>query len=55
MQAMAGFRNLVVHGYAKVDPEVLKDIVLHRLDDLIDFTTSIRRRMKAGSQDLGSR
>lgn len=54
MQAMAGFRNLVVHGYAKVDPEVLKDIVLHRLDDLLDFTTCIRRRLRAGSQDSGS-
>ncbi|MCC6532629.1 MAG: DUF86 domain-containing protein [Burkholderiales bacterium] len=45
MQAMASFRNLVAHGYAKVDPEILRDIVIHRLDDLIDFTVAIRRRM----------
>lgn len=45
MQAMAGFRNLVVHGYAKVDPDVLRDIVVHRLDDLLEFTAAIRQRM----------
>lgn len=45
MQAMAGFRNLVVHGYAKVDPHVLRDIVMHRLDDLLEFTAAIRRRI----------
>lgn len=46
MQAMAGFRNLVVHGYAKVDPSVLRDIVLHRLDDLLEFVTVIRERIQ---------
>ncbi len=45
MQAMAGFRNLVVHGYAKVDPGVLRDIVVHRLDDLLEFVAAIRQRM----------
>ncbi|MGH8595900.1 MAG: type VII toxin-antitoxin system HepT family RNase toxin [Gammaproteobacteria bacterium] len=43
MQAMAGFRNLVVHGYAKVDPRMLRDIVEHRLDDLLDFVAAIRQ------------
>lgn len=45
MQAMAGFRNLVVHGYAKVDPRILRDIVLYRLDDLLGFVEGIRRRL----------
>lgn len=46
MQAMASFRNLVVHGYAKVDPRILRDIVTHRLDDLLEFTAAIRRRIQ---------
>jgi uncharacterized protein YutE (UPF0331/DUF86 family) len=37
MQEVAGFRNLVVHGYAKVDVRILKDIVLNRLDDWLAF------------------
>lgn len=45
MQAMAGFRNLVVHGYAKVDPRILQDIVLHRLDDLLEYVETIRQRL----------
>jgi uncharacterized protein YutE (UPF0331/DUF86 family) len=43
--AMAGFRNLLVHGYAAVDPSIVRDIVEHRLDDLIDFVTSIRAQL----------
>jgi uncharacterized protein YutE (UPF0331/DUF86 family) len=45
MQAIAGFRNLVVHGYAKIDPNILRDIVVHRLDDLCEFAAAIRRRI----------
>jgi uncharacterized protein YutE (UPF0331/DUF86 family) len=43
--AMAGFCNLLVHGYAAVDPSIVRDIVEHRLDSLIDFVTAIRVRM----------
>jgi uncharacterized protein YutE (UPF0331/DUF86 family) len=45
MQAIAGFRNLVVHGYAKIDPNILRDIVVHRLDDLCEFAAAIRGRI----------
>ncbi len=44
MQAIAGFRNLVVHGYAKVDPNILVDILLHHVNDFVQFVTAIRRR-----------
>lgn len=44
MQEVAGFRNLVVHGYAKVDVRILKDIVLNRLDDLLAFVAEIKLR-----------
>jgi uncharacterized protein YutE (UPF0331/DUF86 family) len=47
MQSIASFRNLVVHGYAKVDPAILRDIVLNRLDDLHAFCAAIRLRSAA--------
>jgi uncharacterized protein YutE (UPF0331/DUF86 family) len=37
MADMAGFRNLVVHGYAKVDMAVAADILAHRPDDLLEY------------------
>ena len=46
MQKMAGFRNIVVHGYHRMDPLILRDIVENRLDDLLAFTAVIRVRLK---------
>jgi len=43
--AMAGFRNVLVHGYDKVDPRLVRDAVEHRLDDLLGFVAGIRGRM----------
>ena len=31
---MAGFRNILVHGYDTVDLAIVRDVVEHRLDDL---------------------
>lgn len=45
MSAMVGFRNIVVHGYAVVDVNVLKDIVENHLDDLLTFVGAIRARL----------
>ena len=45
MRAMVGFRNILVHGYAQVQPEIVKDIVENRLEDLLAFATAIRGRM----------
>ncbi len=47
MGKMAGFRNIVVHGYQSVDPRIMRDIVENRLGDLIDFTAAIKRRLQA--------
>jgi uncharacterized protein YutE (UPF0331/DUF86 family) len=46
MHKMAGFRNVVVHGYQAVDKAVLVDIVRHRLGDLLDFVAAIRQRLR---------
>jgi len=45
MHRMAGFRNVVVHGYQAVDKRILTDIVEHRLDDLLGFVAAIRSRL----------
>ena len=47
MHKMVGFRNIVVHGYQSVDPRIMRDIVEHRLDDLLAFMTAIKSRLAA--------
>jgi uncharacterized protein YutE (UPF0331/DUF86 family) len=42
---MAGFRNVLVHGYAEVDPRIVRDVVENRLGDLLAFVAEIRRRL----------
>lgn len=46
MHKMAGFRNVVVHGYQALDKAVLADIVTNRLGDLLDFVAAIRQRLQ---------
>jgi uncharacterized protein YutE (UPF0331/DUF86 family) len=41
---MAGFRNVLVHGYDDVDLEVVRDVLRHRLGDLRAFIAAVRRR-----------
>ena len=43
--AAAGFRNLLVHGYAEVDPARVRDVVENHLDGLLAFCTAMRRRL----------
>jgi uncharacterized protein YutE (UPF0331/DUF86 family) len=47
MRRMVGFRNIVVHGYQRVDLRIMRDIVEHRLDDLLAFTAAIKTRLPA--------
>lgn len=37
LQAMVGFRNILVHEYKNLDLKVVVDIIEHRLHGLIDF------------------
>lgn len=46
MRRISGFRNIVVHGYERVDLNILRDIVAFRLEDLIDFVDTVRARLK---------
>jgi len=43
---MAGFRNILVHGYDDVDLGVVKDILSRHLGDLTSFTSAIRERLQ---------
>ncbi len=42
---MAGFRNILVHGYAEVNLAVVRDVLAYHLDDLGAFVAELRQRM----------
>lgn len=42
---MAGFRNILVHGYTEVDPSIVGDVCRNRLGDLDRFVAAIRARL----------
>ena len=44
---MAGFRNVVVHGYLEVDLSIVKDVLANHLGDLDLFVAAIRARVAA--------
>ena len=45
LQAMAGFSNVLVHGYDSVDLSIVRDVLEHRLGDLLQFVAVIRKRI----------
>ncbi len=45
MRRAIGFRNLLVHGYASVDPKIVRDVLENRLTDVDDFVRSVRARL----------
>jgi uncharacterized protein YutE (UPF0331/DUF86 family) len=47
LHRMIGFRNVLVHGYEDLDLSILEDIARHRLDDLLAFAQSIRKRIRS--------
>jgi uncharacterized protein YutE (UPF0331/DUF86 family) len=46
LRRMVGFRNLVVHGYAKVDPQIVEQIARNDVQDLLEFTAALRDGLK---------
>jgi uncharacterized protein YutE (UPF0331/DUF86 family) len=46
LKGMVGFRNVLVHDYRELDLKIMKDVIEHRLDDLIRFTNDILTYMK---------
>jgi len=47
LRNMAGFRNILVHAYDRLDLVVMIDVLRHRLADLDGFVEAIRRRLSA--------
>lgn len=45
LRNMAGFRNVLVHGYDDVDLAVLHDVLEQHLGDLTAFVDAVRRRL----------
>jgi len=41
MEKMTGFRNIAVHDYKALDPEILKSILTNNLADLEEFYSAI--------------
>lgn len=48
LQAMAGFRNVLVHGYDRVNLGIVRDVVENRLGDLDAFVAAIRTYLARG-------
>jgi len=42
LRAAAGFRNILVHGYADVDDRVTLDVLENHLDDLLAYVRALR-------------
>lgn len=42
LRDMAGFRNVLVHGYQEVDLGVVEDVLAHHLNDLLAFGAAVR-------------
>lgn len=42
---MAGFRNVLVHGYDDVQVPIVEDVVRNHLGDLDDFITAVKRHL----------
>lgn len=49
LTAMAGFRNILVHGYTEVDTTILKDVVENRLGDIENFIIKIKEYLNESS------
>ena len=43
---MAGFRNILVHDYTKINSEIILNILRHDINDFIKYTTEVTTWMK---------
>jgi uncharacterized protein YutE (UPF0331/DUF86 family) len=46
LRDMAGFRNVIVHGYQEVDLGVVEDVVRNHLGDLLAFVAAMRGSLR---------
>ena len=50
LRDMAGFRNVLVHGYQEVDLGIVQDVLEHHLDELLAFVAAVRGGAHASSE-----
>lgn len=46
LQSAVGFRNVMVHGYARVDLDVVRDVLANHLEDIAQFVGLVRARLR---------
>jgi uncharacterized protein YutE (UPF0331/DUF86 family) len=44
---IGGFRNVLVHGYLEVRVDVVREVLVSRLDDLLELVRILRSRLDA--------
>ena len=49
LSAAIGFRNVLVHGYTVVNLNIVRDVLAHRLDDIVRFVDAVRSRLVSQS------
>jgi hypothetical protein len=49
VRGSSGFRNLLVHAYAEIDPAIVRDVLEHRLGDLEQLVAVVRARLPKGA------
>ncbi|MBW7917037.1 MAG: DUF86 domain-containing protein [Trueperaceae bacterium] len=49
LQGMAGFRNLLVHDYATIEPRLVLEVLRTRLEDLSAFGAEVPHRLDAAA------
>jgi len=45
LREMVGFRNIVVHGYERLNAAIVEEILRNHLDDLLQFVSAIRTQL----------
>jgi len=45
LKEMVGFRNIVVHGYERLNAAIVEKILRHHLDDLLQFVSAVRTQL----------
>ncbi|HSU80919.1 MAG TPA: DUF86 domain-containing protein [Thermoanaerobaculia bacterium] len=45
LREMVGFRNIVVHGYERLNAAIVEEILRNHLDDLLQFVNAIRAQL----------
>lgn len=46
LRSAIGFRNVLVHGYAAVDPGIIRNVLERHLDDLHAFVEQVRTKLQ---------